>query len=73
MPISWKGTLQQYAGRLHRLYDNKKEVRVYDYVDNQVKMLQRMYSKRKSGYRAMGYFIRDFDYSEKILDDLGIT
>ena len=70
MPISWKGTLQQYVGRLHRLYDNKKEVRVYDYVDNQVRMLQRMYSKRKSGYRAMGYFIRDFEHTEKILGDL---
>ena len=70
MPISWKGTLQQYAGRLHRLYDNKKEVRVYDYVDDQVEMLRRMYSKRKSGYRAMGYLIRDFNHSEKILGDL---
>lgn len=61
MPISWKGTLQQYAGRLHRLYDSKKEVRIYDYVDDQVVMLQRMYIKRKSGYRAMGYLIRDFN------------
>ncbi len=59
MPISWKGTLQQYAGRLHRFYDSKKEVRIYDYVDDQVEMLQRMYAKRKSGYRAMGYLIGD--------------
>ena len=59
MPISWKGTLQQYAGRLHRLYDSKKEVRIYDYVDGQVEMLQRMYAKRKTGYRAMGYLISD--------------
>jgi superfamily II DNA or RNA helicase len=43
MPISWKGTLQQYAGRLHRLYKTKKEVKIYDYVDIQVKMLERMY------------------------------
>lgn len=42
MPISWKGTLQQYAGRLHRLCVNKKEVRIYDYVDIQVKMLEKM-------------------------------
>jgi superfamily II DNA or RNA helicase len=43
MPISWKGTLQQYAGRLHRLYKTKKEVRIYDYVDIQIKMLEKMY------------------------------
>ena len=41
MPISWKGTLQQYAGRLHRLFETKKEVRIYDYVDIQVKMLEK--------------------------------
>ena len=64
MPISWKGMLQQYAGRLHRLYDSKKEVRIYDYVDDQVEMLQRMYAKRKSGYRAMGYLISDNGNSE---------
>jgi superfamily II DNA or RNA helicase len=55
MPISWKGTLQQYAGRLHRLFITKKEVRIYDYVDIQVKMLERMYHKRLNGYAAMGY------------------
>jgi len=52
--------LRKYAGRLHRLYDSKKEVRIYDYIDDQVEMLKRMYSKRKSGYRAMGYSTRDF-------------
>ena len=56
--------MQQYAGRLHRLYDRKKEVRIYDYVDDQVEMLQRMYEKRKSGYRAMGYLISDNGTSE---------
>ena len=55
MPISWKGTLQQYAGRLHRLSDNKKEVRVYDYVDVRVGMLEKMYNKRLNGYAAIGY------------------
>jgi len=55
MPISWKGTLQQYAGRLHRLFKTKKEVRIYDYVDIQVKMLERMYHKRLNGYASMGY------------------
>jgi len=55
MPVSWKGTLVQYAGRLHRIYAGKKEVRVYDYVDRNVPMLMRMYEKRLKGYRAMGY------------------
>jgi superfamily II DNA or RNA helicase len=43
MPISWKGTLQQYVGRLHRLRENKKEVLVYDYSNLLVPMLARMY------------------------------
>ncbi len=55
MPISWKGTLQQYAGRLHRLFKTKKEVRIYDYVDIQIKMLEKMYQKRLNGYASMGY------------------
>ena len=48
----------------HSLYDSKKEVRIYDYVDDQVEMLQRMYAKRKSGYCAMGYLISDNGASE---------
>ena len=55
MPISWKGTLQQYAGRLHRDYDSKNEVLIYDYVDENIPMLQRMYKKRLTGYKAIGY------------------
>ena len=57
MPISWKGTLQQYVGRLHRLHDNKRVVQVYDYVDNTVPMLARMYERRLKGYNAIGYAI----------------
>lgn len=57
MPISWKGTLQQYVGRLHRLHDNKRVVQVYDYVDSGVPMLARMYERRLKGYNAMGYAI----------------
>jgi superfamily II DNA or RNA helicase len=59
MPISWRGTLQQYVGRLHRLHENKREVRVYDYVDANVLMLARMFAKRVRGYRAMGYVIQE--------------
>ena len=55
MPISWKGTLQQYVGRLHRLHDGKKVVEVYDYVDADVLMLARMYGRRLKGYADMGY------------------
>jgi len=59
MPISWKGTLQQYVGRLHRLHDNKHVVQVYDYVDSYVPMLGRMYERRLRGYSAIGYTIDD--------------
>jgi superfamily II DNA or RNA helicase len=55
MPISWKGTLQQYAGRLHRLCDNKTEVVIYDYVDIRVSVLEKMYQKRLKGYASIGY------------------
>ena len=57
MPISWKGTLAQYAGRLHRIHYNKKEVRIYDYVDSHVPMLARMHKRRIMGYKALGYEI----------------
>lgn len=57
MPISWKGTLQQYAGRLHREHADKREVRIYDYVEPDAPRLARMWDKRQRGYRAMGYRI----------------
>lgn len=68
MPISWKGTLQQYAGRLHRLFHDKKEVRIYDYVDIHVKMLERMYQKRLTGYASMGYKAKGEDILSAPLD-----
>lgn len=55
LPVSWKGTLIQYTGRLHRLHTAKKEVRIFDYVDRDVPMLLRMFEKRLRGYRAIGY------------------
>jgi superfamily II DNA or RNA helicase len=57
MPISWKGTLQQYVGRLHRMHSNKQEVKVFDYVDEHVPSLKAMFQKRLSGYKAMGYIM----------------
>jgi superfamily II DNA or RNA helicase len=62
MPISWKGTLQQYVGRLHRLHDAKRVVRVYDYVDSKVLMLARMYARRLKGYSVIGYRICNSPY-----------
>ena len=58
MPISWKGTLQQYAGRLHRLFESKNEVQIYDYIDIHVRMLEKMYQKRLKGYAGMGYKVK---------------
>lgn len=58
MPVSWKGTLAQYAGRLHRNYEGKTEVRIYDYADLHVPMLERMYRKRLKGYSELGYSIK---------------
>ncbi|GIN99022.1 hypothetical protein J6TS1_48920 [Siminovitchia terrae] len=59
MPISWKGTLQQYVWRLHRNFDGKEEVRVYDYVDEKVPELKAMAENRRKGYKRMGYIMED--------------
>jgi superfamily II DNA or RNA helicase/very-short-patch-repair endonuclease len=58
LPVSWHGTIAQYVGRLHRLFDGKREVRVYDYADLNVPMLARMFDRRCSGYEAVGYTIQ---------------
>lgn len=55
LPIAWRGTVAQYAGRLHRNYDQKSEVNIYDYVDEQVPVLANMFGKRKKSYKAIGY------------------
>jgi superfamily II DNA or RNA helicase/very-short-patch-repair endonuclease len=57
MPVSWRGTVAQYAGRLHRLHHGKRVVRVHDYADLEVPMLERMFEKRCVGYEAVGYTI----------------
>jgi len=57
MPISWHGTLAQYAGRLHRLHHAKKQVIIYDYVDAAIPMLAKMAEKRRKGYERLGYQI----------------
>lgn len=57
MPVSWRGTIAQYVGRLHRLHEGKSEVRVFDYADLNVPMLARMFDRRCVGYEAVGYSI----------------
>ena len=57
LPVSWRGTIAQYAGRLHRLHDGKREVRVYDYADLNVPMLARMFDRRCRGYETIGYTV----------------
>lgn len=57
MPVSWRGTIFQYVGRLHRLHEHKREVRVYDYADLDVPMLSRMFDRRCRAYEAAGYSI----------------
>jgi superfamily II DNA or RNA helicase len=86
MPVSWKGTLVQYTGRLHRLSPGKSEVRIYDYVDPAVPLLARMFEKRLRGYRAIGYAREEtplapvrlrgeptVEYDEEALRDPGAT
>ena len=65
MPVSWRGTLNQYAGRLHRSHHAKKDVIIYDYVDSMIPMAKRMFEKRKRGYTSIGY-----DLEEKGLLDI---
>jgi superfamily II DNA or RNA helicase len=69
MPVSWRGTLVQYVGRLHRRHGGKTEVRIIDYVDREIPMLARMFEKRLRGYRAMGY-VPDEDAEARYEDDL---
>ena len=56
-PFSWKGSLTQYTGRLNRVFHGKKEIHVYDYIDEKVPVLARMYQKRLKGYKALGFIV----------------
>jgi superfamily II DNA or RNA helicase len=57
MPIAWKGSLAQHAGRIHRESDGKTQVTIHDFVDCGLPMLQRMFYKREKSYKVMGYTI----------------
>ncbi|WP_059415906.1 hypothetical protein [Cupriavidus basilensis] len=75
MPISWKGTLQQYAGRLHREHANKTRVCIIDFIDSGHPALLRMWDRRRRGYQAMGYRIpassigNDLDFELETSDE----
>lgn len=63
MPIAWKGSLAQYAGRIHRETEGKERVTIHDYVDCSLPMLQRMFNKREKSYKAMGYQLKFNEYA----------
>lgn len=69
LPVSWKGALVQYVGRIQREYDGKTEIRVIDYVDMKIPMLARMYTKRNRGYKALGFDEGVFDLQEKLFTE----
>ena len=64
MPVSWKGTLQQYAGRLHRYLAGKDAIRIYDYAEEDQPQLVRMWQKRLKGYKSMGYEVKPAERRE---------
>ena len=68
-PVSWRGRLQQYAGRLHREYAGKNDVLILDYVDVHIGVLEKMYQKRLRGYASIGYNVKS-DYNS--VDGSGI-
>jgi superfamily II DNA or RNA helicase len=59
LPVSWKGVVAQYVGRLHRRHSGKREVRIFDYVDREVPRLSRMFDRRLKSYRSLGYSVGD--------------
>ena len=74
MPVSWKGTLQQYAGRLHREHASNGDVRIIDFVDTGHPALLRMWGKRQRGYRAMGYRVGvDASYAQASMEDVEVS
>ena len=70
MPISWKGVLQQYAGRLQRVYEGKNIVKIYDYIDTNVPLLVKMCTKRFKGYKNLDYNIKENAGVQYEFDDI---
>ena len=70
VPISWQGRIAQYAGRLHRVYEGKNDVCIYDYVDASIPVLDGMYHKRIRGYKSIGYkALTTFDADHRAEDE----
>ena len=65
-PIAWKGIVAQYAGRLHREFDGKQDVQIYDYIDIRVPVCESMYRKRLKGYASIGYRIRNSEVFDSL-------
>jgi len=67
LPVSWKGSLIQYVGRIQLDYKGKEEVKVIDYIDAKIPMLLRMFNKREKGYRALGFSLESIIQQQFIL------
>ena len=65
MPVAWKGIVEQYAGRLNRDYEGKKNVIIYDYIDSHIPVFDRMYAKRLKAYKNIGYQLAQTDKEQK--------
>ncbi len=73
MPFSWKGTLSQYCGRIHRNYEGKDEVLIFDYVDICIPVFDKMYQKRLKGYKQLEYKIKTSFQSDENQKDSELT
>jgi superfamily II DNA or RNA helicase len=70
LPISWKGSLAQYAGRIHRQSAGKDRVIVYDYLDSSLSTLERLFGRRAKAYEALGYSVADVKASTLVQGNL---
>jgi superfamily II DNA or RNA helicase len=55
LPVSFKGRIVQYAGRLDRKCEGKSEIRIYDYTEPELPLTTHMFRKRLAVYRNMNY------------------
>ena len=71
-PVSWKGIVAQYAGRLHREFEGKQDVQIYDYIDIHVPVCESMYRKRLKGYASIGYKMRNDEVIDCLFPETNI-
>lgn len=72
LPVSWKGVVAQYAGRLHRDHEGKSEVRIYDYIDINVPVCEAMYRRRLKGYASIGYSLKPQGLFAEVKDNTSL-